>query len=154
MALTKQDLADIKEVVVDAVNESFEVLSAPRFDALETRMDRLEGRMDGLEGRMGGIEGRMDGLETRMDRQEKEFRAFRDETNAHFGRIDTQLQTLTDKVSMLDDDVKALYGLLEAYQQASPGDKVFAKLSLEKKLLKLHTELLETAKQAGISLPH
>lgn len=38
MSLTEQDLDQIRTVVVDAINESFEVLSAPRFDQLESQL--------------------------------------------------------------------------------------------------------------------
>lgn len=43
--------------------------------------------------------------------------------------------------------------MLADLQKAKLPDKQFKKLTLEQKLLKLNTELLATAKEAGISLP-
>lgn len=124
MALTKQDLTDIRVVVIDAINESFEALSAPRFDALEQRMST----------------------------QEKELRSFKNEVYARFGQMDTKLQELTDKITMLDEDVRALYGLLDEYKATVPGKKGYARLTIDKKMDILHSELHKTAKQAGITL--
>lgn len=140
MSLTKQDLSDIRGVVVDAINESFEVLSVPRFDALEARMDRIELHMDSFE--------------ARLERQEKELRDFRDKVQVRFDQMDVQMQELNAKITMLDEDVNTLYALLESYKTANPGQKAFTRLSIEKKLATLHTELHKTAKQAGIDLSH
>lgn len=147
MSLTKQDLSDIRGVVVDAINESFEVLSVPRFDALEARMDRIETRMD-------RIELRMDSFEARLERQEKELHDFRDKVQVRFDQMDAQMQELNAKITMLDEDVKTLYALLESYKTVSSDQKAFTRLSIEKKLATLHTELHKTAKQAGIDLSH
>lgn len=154
MSLTKQDLADIRGVVVDAINESFEVLSAPRFDALESRMGGLEGRMDGLEGRMDRLEGRMDSLDGRMDGLDGQMNSQTIgilETNRTLRSVVDRLDAIEADIKRLKNDVMALYQLT-ATPILPAFSKTFDKLSNEDKVRTLHAHTLALAKQLNIEL--
>jgi len=47
---------------------------------------------------------------------------------------------------------KEKYEWLQTYRKVNKPDKDFNKLSLENKILKLHLQLIEAAKQAGVTL--
>lgn len=63
------------------------------------------------------------------------------------------LKPLEGKLEALENDVKEIYSILKRMEHGVITDKKFAELSLESRLLKLNTELLTAAKQAGIKLP-
>lgn len=69
------------------------------------------------------------------------------------GLLENRVTSLEGKVVALEDDVKEIYFMLEDFQKATGIDRSFKKLSLENKILKLHTEIQATAKQANIVLP-
>lgn len=140
MALTNQDLADIRSVVVDAINESFELLSAPRFDALETRMDRLEARMDRLEVRMEKLEVQVGNLEVRMTSVERRV-----------GAIEARLEKIEADMETLKNDVEALYRLAVTPLPTSL-DEEFEKLDNKEKLRVLRSHLFKLAEQSNIKL--
>jgi len=50
-------------------------------------------------------------------------------------------------------DIKEIYDMISDLQNKTLPEKQFQKLSVEQKLLKLNSELLFAAKQAGIHLP-
>lgn len=64
-----------------------------------------------------------------------------------------ELQPISGELAALRNDVKEIYGMLSDLEDKVVTDEQFGKLSLEQKLLKLNSELLTAAKQAGISLP-
>lgn len=133
MSLTKQDLADIRLVVVAAINDSFELLSAPRFDA-------LEGRIENLDGRMGNLEGRVGNLETGQSA-----------TNRHLEAIDRRLDSIDSSIETLKNDVMALYDLLGESIYPVP-DKDFEHLGNEDKVRALYAHTLKLAKKLNIEL--
>lgn len=74
--LTPQDREDIKDIVVDVIQDTimpaFEVLATKTelqsgLQKVETRLQKVETRLDGVETRLDGIETRLDGVETRLD---------------------------------------------------------------------------------------
>lgn len=126
MSLTKQDLSDIRTVVVDAFNESFEQLSTPRFDALETRMDGLQGRMSGFES------------EQRV-------------TNRQLSSIESKLAAIEADIETMKNDIMALYELVS--KQTTPLiSKSYDNLSQEDTLRSLHAQTLKIAEQLNIKL--
>ena len=157
MSLTKQDLTDIRDVVLDAldvaVNPRLDSLEAHvdrldlRMDSLETKVDRLEGRMDGLEGKMDGLESRMDNLEGKMSAQELAQR----ETNRHLGSIEKTIENIDGRLMAIEADVKQLYRMSGTEKTVAFGKK-FSALPPEQKLRTLHGELLNLAKQLHVEL--
>ena len=131
MSLTKQDLKDIRGVVLDALD----VAVNPRLDVIESDIDEL--KTDVAELKTDVTE-----LKTDVSTLKSDMR-----------QVKGSLISLEDKVITLEADIKEIYLMLADFQKAQLPDKQFKKLNLEQKLLKINAELLATAKEAGISLP-
>lgn len=63
-------------------------------------------------------------------------------------------EEITDRVEPLENDIKEIYFMLRDLMKAHDEiNKPFSKRSLEKQLLHINKELIQAAKQAGVSLP-
>jgi hypothetical protein len=67
--------------------------------------------------------------------------------------VEEAIHPVRGDIEALSNDVKEIYEMLAELQKKSEGSESFKKSSIEEKLLKLHTELIEAAKQAGVTLP-
>ncbi|HSW75238.1 MAG TPA: hypothetical protein VLG16_05225 [Candidatus Saccharimonadales bacterium] len=67
--------------------------------------------------------------------------------------VEETVDPIKGDIEALSNDIKEIYEMISDFQNKTTPDKQFSKLSLEQKLLKLNSELLAAAKQAGISLP-
>jgi len=67
--------------------------------------------------------------------------------------VEETIHPVRGDIEALGNDVKEIYEMLAELQKKPEGSESFNKLNIEKKLLKLHAELIEAAKQAGITLP-
>lgn len=67
--------------------------------------------------------------------------------------VEETVNPLRSDIEALNNDIKEVYAMISDLQGRTMPDKQFQKLSLEEKLLKLNSELLAAAKQAGITLP-
>jgi len=67
--------------------------------------------------------------------------------------VEDVVNPLQGEIAALRNDIQEIYDRITALENKLMPDKQFAKLSLEQKILKLNSELLMAAKQAGISLP-
>lgn len=67
--------------------------------------------------------------------------------------VEETIHPVRGDIEALTNDIKEIYEMLADLQKIPEGSEPFKKVSIEKKLLKLHTELIEAAKQAGITLP-
>ena len=63
--LTKQDEKTIKNVVEDAIVNSFKDTFIP---AMETMHESLNGRIDNLEDKIDKVDGRLENVERKLDR--------------------------------------------------------------------------------------
>ncbi len=66
---------------------------------------------------------------------------------------DEMIKPIQNELQALRSDIKEIYDMISELEDKVVPDEQFGKLSLEQKLLKLNSELLAAAKQAGISLP-
>ena len=69
------------------------------------------------------------------------------------GILKEELIPLQGELEALSNDINEIYGMISDLQNKTLPEKEFQKLSVEQKLLKLNSELLFAAKQAGIQLP-
>lgn len=67
--------------------------------------------------------------------------------------VEETVNPLRGDIEALNNDIKEIYAMISDLQGRTIPNKQFQKLSLEEKLLKLNSELLAAAKQAGITLP-
>jgi peptidoglycan hydrolase CwlO-like protein len=63
------------------------------------------------------------------------------------------IRPIQDEVEALRNDIGEIYDMIANLQKTSKTKQAFQKLSLEDKILDLHTDLVEAAKQAGVRLP-
>ena len=63
------------------------------------------------------------------------------------------IKPLQGELIAIRNDIKDIYFMISALQHSTITDKDFKNLTLEKKLLTLNAELINAAKQAGITLP-
>jgi len=67
--------------------------------------------------------------------------------------VEETVNPLRGDIEALSNDVKDIYEMISDLQKAIGVNGSFEKLSIEKKILRLHAELVEAAKQAGVVLP-
>lgn len=67
--------------------------------------------------------------------------------------VEETINPLRGDIEALSNDIKDIYEMIAELQKKSEGNEGFQKLSIEKKILRLHTELVEAARQAGVTLP-
>lgn len=138
MALDDNDKDWIRTTIVDAL----ETVVLPRFDEHDRRFDEHDKRFDALEADVRALK---DDVRVLKD----DVRVLKDDMR----QVKTSLATLEGKVEALEADIKEVYLMQASLERSSKGDAKFAKLTLEKKLLRLNADLLATAKEAGIALP-
>jgi methyl-accepting chemotaxis protein len=63
------------------------------------------------------------------------------------------IKPIQDELEAIGNDIKEIYEMIADIQMNSKNRQSFQKLSLEEKLLNLHADLVEAAKQAGVTLP-
>jgi len=69
------------------------------------------------------------------------------------GILKEELRPVQGELEALSNDIKEIYSMISDLRNKTLPEKQFPKLSVEQKLLKLNSELLFAAKQAGIQLP-
>ena len=67
--------------------------------------------------------------------------------------VEETVTPLRGDIKALSNDVKDIYEMISDLQKAIGVHESFEKLSIEKKILRLHTELVEVARQTRVSLP-
>lgn len=64
-----------------------------------------------------------------------------------------ELEPVKGQLQALTNDIKEIYTMIAELQKRSGLDNDFSKLSIENKILKLHSQLKQAANQAGVVLP-
>ncbi|HSX05716.1 MAG TPA: hypothetical protein VLF69_04565 [Candidatus Saccharimonadales bacterium] len=67
--------------------------------------------------------------------------------------VEETVSPVQGELEALSNDIKEMYEMIADIQKGSHGKESFSKLGVEQKLLKLHSDLIEAAKQAGVTLP-
>lgn len=67
--------------------------------------------------------------------------------------VEETVNPLRGDIEALSNDVKDIYEMINDLQKTIGVNGSFEKLSIEKKILRLHAQLVEAARQAGVSLP-
>ncbi len=66
--------------------------------------------------------------------------------------VEDTVNPVVGNIEALSNDIKEIYEMLADIQKES-SNSTFKKTTLEDKILRLHTELVDAAKQANITLP-
>ncbi len=67
--------------------------------------------------------------------------------------IEETVSPIKGELEALRNDIKEIYEMIAVVQKNSTSKQSFQKLSVEEKLLNLHSDLIEAARQAGVTLP-
>ena len=67
--------------------------------------------------------------------------------------VEETVNPIRGDIEALSNDIKDIYGMIAELQKTVGSTEPFQKLSIEKKILRMHTELVEAARQAGVTLP-
>ncbi len=60
---------------------------------------------------------------------------------------------LQNEIEALRNDIKEIYDMIAESQKSNGSSNHLKKLTVEEKILQIHAELVEAAKQAGVVLP-
>lgn len=134
MSLTKQDLTDIRTVILEALQAVVE----PRFEDLETRFDNLETEFRNFKSEMTSFKADMT--------------SFRAETTRRLSAIESQLTDMNGRLTALENDVMDIYKMLARKPTFGLGDKKYQKLSNNEKIQILDKEITNLAKHLNIPL--
>jgi uncharacterized Fe-S cluster-containing radical SAM superfamily enzyme len=65
--------------------------------------------------------------------------------------VEETVSPIKGELESFGNDIKEIYEMLADVQKNSKSRQSFQKLSLEEKIVNLHTDLVEAAKQAGVT---
>jgi chromosome segregation ATPase len=130
MSLSKEDLADIRTLIVEGTMEALNAVVIPRLDEHDKRFEAIDKRFDQIEAHLAEHDRRFDALDRRLD------------------NIEHRLTKLEGRVEALENDVKELYDLVPAWARDSDN----ANLSPEERLRQLYGSVQALAHELNIEL--
>lgn len=132
MALSTEDLKQIREVVFEGMQATVEALN-PRFEALEKGQDELKTAQQETNRRL-------DNLETSQR-----------ETTGRLTKLEQRFDTFEGKLEAIENDIKELYAMIQATPEIKT--KTDFKQYAESVILDAHKRLQALAKESGVTLP-
>lgn len=123
MALTKTDLQQIREVVIEGVL----ITTWPPFESLE--LDIIQIKI----------------IATDLKLALKKM-------GAHFGSIRREYEAACGRLIAIENDVKETYSMILGVMRSRTTNELFSKTKLEEKIHEFHDEILVLAKEADITL--
>ena len=67
--------------------------------------------------------------------------------------VEETVSPVKGELEALGNDIKEIYDMIASLQRDPSSKESFSKLGIEQKILQLHSDLIEAAKQAGVTLP-
>ena len=142
MTLTTDDKTWIKSAITEGIVDALNEIVIPRFDEHDKRFDEHDKRFDALEADVVELKTDVSGLKSDVRSLQSDMR-----------EVKSILHSLDDRVQLLEVDVKEIYHMIADLQKQNAVTTGFAKLPLEKKILKAYADIVAMAKEAGVSLP-
>lgn len=142
MTLTTDDKTWIKSAITEGIVDALNEIVIPRFDEHDKRFDEHDKRFDALEADAAELKTDVSGLKSDVRTLQSDMR-----------EVKATLHSLDDRVQLLEADVKEIYHMIADLQKQNTTTAGFAKLPLEKKILKAYADIVAMAKEAGVSLP-
>ena len=142
MTLTTDDKTWIKSAITEGIVDALNEIVIPRFDEHDKRFDEHDKRFDALEADVAELKTDVSGLKSDVRSLQSDMR-----------EVKSILHSLDDRVQLLEVDVKEIYHMIADLQKQNTTTAGFAKLPLEKKILKAYADIVAMAKEAGVSLP-
>ena len=142
MTLTTDDKTWIKSAITEGIVDALNEIVIPRFDEHDKRFDEHDKRFDALEADVAELKTDVSGLKSDVRTLQSDMR-----------EVKATLHSLDDRVQLLEADVKEIDHMIADLQKQNTTTAGFAKLPLEKKILKAYADIVAMAKEAGVSLP-
>ena len=149
MTLTTDDKKWIKDAITEGVVDALNEIVIPRFDEHDRRFDEHDRRFDAIEADVAELKTDVAELKTDV----AELKVDVSELKNDMRSVKSTLISLDDRIQLLEADVKSIYYMIADLQKQDKTSASFAKLPLEKKILKTYADVLAMAKEAGVSLP-
>ena len=149
MSLTTNDLGQIRQIF----NEGLETIVLPRFDRLEEDVAELKTDVSILKTDVSILKTDVGELKADVSVLKNDVSMLKSDVSTlkiDMREVKQDLNYLKGRVEALENDIKELYELVSEQSRA---DKISDKLSVEQKVLKMHAELIQIARQANVSLP-
>ena len=125
MTLTTDDKTWIKSAITEGIVDALNEIVIPRFDEHDKRFDEHDKRFDALEADVVELKTDVSGLKSDVRSLQSDMR-----------EVKSILHSLDDRVQLLEVDVKEIYHMIADLQKQNATTTGFAKLPLEKKILK------------------
>ena len=129
MSLSKEDLADIRKLIVEGTMEALNAIVIPRLDEHDQQFEAIDKRFDAID--------------KRFDEHDRRF----DEIDRRLGNIETRLASLEGRVEALESDVKELYGMIPDWNLSSGSE-----LPPEQRLRQLYAAVQTLARELKVEL--
>ena len=149
MTLTTDDKTWIKSAITEGIVDALNEIVIPRFDEHDKRFDEHDKRFDALEADVAELKTDVVELKTDVSGLKSDVRSLQSDMR----EVKSILHSLDDRVQLLEVDVKEIYHMIADLQKQNAVTTGFAKLPLEKKILKAYVDIVAMAKEAGVSLP-
>lgn len=149
MTLTTDDKTWIKSAITEGIVDALNEIVIPRFDEHDKRFDEHDKRFDALEADVAELKTDVVELKTDVSGLKSDVRSLQSDMR----EAKSILHSLDDRVQLLEVDVKEIYHMIADLQKQKAATTGFAKLPLEKKILKAYADIVAMAKEAGVSLP-
>ena len=149
MTLTTDDKTWIKSAITEGIVDALNEIVIPRFDEHDKRFDEHDKRFDALEADVAELKTDVVELKTDVSGLKSDVRSLQSDMR----EVKSILHSLDDRVQLLEVDVKEIYHMIADLQKQNATTTGFAKLPLEKKILKAYADIVAMAKEAGVSLP-
>ncbi len=145
MAFTTEEKQELLAIIIEGV----ETVTGPRLDALEADVAELKSDVAELKTDVSELKTDVSELKADMRSVKSELSDIKrrlTSLESSFGNFDGRLQAL-------ENDVKDIYEMLAAKPVSSFGNRAYAKLTNQQKLLELHKEVRHLASLEGVTLP-
>ncbi len=149
MTLTTDDKTWIKSAITEGIVDALNEIVIPRFDEHDKRFDEHDKRFDEHDKRFDALEADVVELKIDVSGLKSDVRSLQSDMR----EVKSILHSLDDRVQLLEVDVKEIYHMIADLQKQNAVTAGFAKLPLEKKILKAYADIVAMAKEAGVSLP-
>ena len=148
MSLTKDDIKQIGQIVVEVTSPMFEQMGE-RFDRVETELHDFKREMTDFKHEMTDFKSEMTDFKHEMTDFKSEIRTKLATLEAKIDRIAT---SHTDRFENVEDDVHMLYTLVRKLEHGNKEEKLFAEKTIVQHLPAIHKAIMIIAKKNNISL--
>ena len=138
MAFTTEEKQELLAIIIEGV----ETVTGPRLDALEADVAELKSDVAELKTDVSELKADMRSVKSELS-----------DIKRRLTSLESSFENFDGRLQALENDVKDIYEMLAAKPVSSFGNRAYAKLTNQQKLLELHKEVRHLASLEGVTLP-